>query len=251
VTGAEDCAPASSGLGNAGFNTAVCPGGEPPVPLIGIPTFTPHDSTGCPGSPVTFTTTGGTASAGCYTACAAGGNLIIPSNTVFTPGTYAFVGNGAAGGCDVMFAGTESNASTGGDGFGGVTFYLYNGASMCTGTNHCGVADASGTITLNAPNVSSPDDKNFGMLIYSCATTCGDASGKFDIEGPAMDVTLTGTVYNPGGDCVVHSNAGQGVVGQLICDNVTLQGGIVGGGNSVSGNGAFEATPNFLAQLIE
>jgi hypothetical protein len=200
---------------------------------------------------VTFTTTGGTASAGCYTACAGGGNLIIPTNTVFTPGTYAFVGNGAAGGCDVMFAGTESNASTGGDGFGGVTFYLYNGASMCTGTNHCGVADASGTITFNAPNVSSPADKNFGMLLYSCASTCGDASGVFDIEGPAMDVNLTGTVYNPGGDCIVHSNAGQGIVGQLICDNVTLQGGVAGGGNSVSGNGAFEATPNFLAQLIE
>jgi hypothetical protein len=188
---------------------------------------------------------------GCYSACAAGGNLIIPDGTVFTPGTYAFVGNGAAGGCDVMFAGSESNASTGGDGFGGVTFYLYNGASMCTGTNHCGVADASGTITLNAPNISSLADKNFGMLLYSCASTCGDASGVFDIEGPAMNVNLTGTVYNPGGDCIVHSNAGQGIDGQLICDNITLQGGIVGGGNSVSWDAGRQSTPNFLAQLIE
>jgi Putative Flp pilus-assembly TadE/G-like len=247
------CAPASTGPGpTAGFNLGVCPGGE--VPLIGFPTFTPHDSTGCPNAPGTFTTTGGTAAMGCYSACAAGGgNVIVPSGTVFSPGTYAFVGNGAAGGCDVMLAGDASSAPTGGDGFGGVTFYLYNGASMCSGKSHCGLANSSGTaITLNAPNVQSPDDKNFGMLVYSCNGTCGNASGILDIEGPALGVNLTGTVYNPAGDCIVHSNAGQGLLGQLTCDNVTLQGGSVGGEPlSVSGYTGVEATPNFLAQLIE
>jgi hypothetical protein len=127
---------------------------------------------------------------------------------------------------------------------------------MCSGTSHCSVADASGTINFNAPNVQSPDDTNFGMLLYSCNGTCDNSSGinssgTFDMEGPALNVSLTGTVYNPGGDCIVHSNAGQGIVGQVICDNVTLQGGVAGGGSAVSGNGGFEATPNYLAQLIE
>jgi len=244
------CAPASTGPGTAGFNTGVCPAGE--VPLIGFPTFTPHDSTGCPNAPGTFTTTGGTATMGCYSACAAGGgNVIVPDGTMFSPGTYAFVGNGAAGGCDVMFAGSASVAPTPGDGFGGVTFYAYNGASLCSGKNDCAHADASGTITLNAPNVQSPLDKNFGMLVYSCNGTCGNASGDLDFKSPHVDVSLTGTVYNPGGDCIIFSNAGQGVSGQLICDNVTLQGGTVGGGLAVSGYTGVEATPNFLAQLIE
>ena len=241
------CAPKSTGLGTAGFSTDVCPAGE--VPLIGFPTFTPHDSTGCPNAPPgTFTTTGG-----CYSACAAGGgNVIIPDGTVFSPGTYAFVGNGAAGGCDVMFAGSASVAQTlAGDGFGGVTFYLYNGASMCSGKTDCAHSDASGTVTLNAPNVPSPDDKNFGILVYSCNGTCGNASGDFDFKSPHVDVSLTGTVYNPAGDCIVFANGGTGVVGQLVCDNVTLQGGTVGGGLSVNGNKGVEATPNFLAQLIE
>jgi len=189
---------------------------------------------------------------GCYSACDAGGkNVIIPDGTVFSPGTYAFVGNGAAGGCDVMFAGSASVA-TGGDGFGGVTFYLYNGASMCSGKTDCAHSDASGTVTLNAPNVQSPDDKNFGMLVYSCNGACGNASGDFDFKSPHVDVSLTGTVYNPAGDCIVFANGGTGVAGQLLCDNVTLQGGTVGGGAlSVNSNKGVEATPNFLAQLIE
>lgn len=244
------CAPASTGPGTAGFNTGVCPAGE--VPLIGFPTFTPHDSTGCPNAPGTFTSTGGTATMGCYSACDAGGkNVIIPDGTVFSRGTYAFVGNGAAGGCDVMFAGSASVAPTVGDGFGGVTFYLYNGASMCSGKTDCAHSDASGTVTLNAPNVQSPDDKNFGILVYSCNGACGNASGDVDFKSPHVDVSLTGTVYNPAGDCIVFANGGTGVVGQLVCDNVTLQGGTVGGGLSVNGNKGVEATPNFLAQLIE
>jgi hypothetical protein len=178
--------------------------------------------------------------------------VIIPDRTVFSPGTYAFVGNGAVGGCDVMFAGSASVAPTGGDGFGGVTFYLYNGASMCSGKTDCAHSDASGTVTLNAPNVQSPDDKNFGMLVYSCNGACGNASGDFDFKSPHVDVSLTGTVYNPAGDCIVFANGGTGVAGQLLCDNVTLQGGTVGGGAlSVNSNKGVEATPNFLAQLIE
>jgi hypothetical protein len=248
------CAPKSTGPGTAGFNTGDCPAGE--VPFIGFPTFTPHDSTGCPKAPRTFTT----ATMGCYSACAAGGkNVIIPDGTVFSPGTYAFVGNGAVGGCDVMFAGSASVAPTGGDGFGGVTFYLYNGASMCSGKTDCAHSDASGTITLNAPNVQSPLDLNFGMLVYSCASdasgrpACGNASGDFEFKSPHVDVSLTGTVYNPGdfSSCIVFANGGTGVLGQLVCNDVTVQGGTVGGGLAVSGSTGFEATPNFLAQLIE
>jgi hypothetical protein len=242
------------GKPKVGFNLGSCAGtGEPPVPLTGVPTFTVHDGTGCPTGPVaTFTTTLNVATAGCYSACATGGgNVIVPDQTVFTPGTYSFVGNGVTG-CDVMLAGSASVAGGGGgDGFGGVTFILYGGASMCTGTHVCGTANSSGTVTLNAPNIPSPSDLNYGILLFSCNVSCTNSSGIFDFEGPALNVNLTGMVYNPGGDCTVHSNAGQGIVGQLICDNIYLQGGSVSSGSSVGWGGGVVSSPNFLAQLIE
>ncbi|HXA41760.1 MAG TPA: Tad domain-containing protein [Candidatus Solibacter sp.] len=255
VTGKAACAPVAGsvpGKPKVGFNLGSCPTGEPPVPLTNVPTFTVHDGTGCPGGPVAiFSTTLSVAVPGCYSACAAGGgNMIVPDQTVLTPGTYSFVGNGVTG-CDVMLAGSASVAASGGDGFGGVSFLLYGGASICTGTHVCGTADSSGTVTLNAPNVPSAGDLNYGILFFSCNVSCTNASGIIDFEGPALNVNLTGMVYNPGGDCTVHSNAGQGIVGQLICDNVYLQGGSVSTGSSISWGGGVVASPNFLAQLIE
>ena len=89
------------------------------------------------------------------------------------------------------------------------------------------------------------------MLVYSCNGTCGNASGNVDMEGPAWTVSLTGTIYNPAGDCVLVSNANQQVFGQIVCNNVDLQGGNVSQGSGVNWNGTSVGTPTFVAQLIE
>ncbi len=235
------------------FNPGTCPTSpaEPPVPLVGFPTFNIQDTTGGGGqacdltTPGTFTTSGNPpiASSGCFTAC---GDVSIPAGTVFSPGTYAFVGKTNCSN-NVIFTGTASNSTSGGDGSGGVTFILYNGASMCASS--CGSSSSSGTLTFNAPTLTT--DRNFGMLVYSCNGTCGNSSGEFHIEGPHWDVNLIGTIYNPGGFCVIKSNANQHLTGQLICHNVDLQGGAVASGSGVSWNSNAVGTPVFQSQLIE
>jgi hypothetical protein len=244
VSGNENCGPLGT-LG-AGFVDASCPSAEPPVPFVAPPQFTPAGPTGCPGSPSASPSGQSTASPGCYNACSAvtSGNTVFP-NVVFQPGTYGFVGNGTTGGCNVILSGTAAGT--------GVTFYLYNGTSFCndgsTNGASCKLSNNS-DITFSAPTGST--DPNFGMLIYSCGTPCGTGgSGLFFIKGPAANISLQGTVYNPGGDCVVDANGASRITGQLICNNVQLQGGTVSTGTGVTYGGNLLPTPNFAAQLIE
>lgn len=239
--------------------TATCPAGEPPVSLVPVPNFSLTDisASGQPcnattASPGTFTTVLNgaipVASPGCYTACASshGGSISIPANTTFLPGLYAFVGNGTLGGCDVTFSGSAGNVIAGGDGHGGVTFVLYNGASLCASS--CGTASGSGLLTFNAPT-SGP---NFGILIYNCGTTpCGTLAGNVNVKATGWTVNWTGLIYDPGGDCDVSSNATNVITGQLICRNVTLQGGAISLGTGVVFGGNGLPTPEFLASLIE
>lgn len=247
------CAPAGS---TQSHFSITCPSSEQPVPLVKFPTYTIHDTTGL-GQACNklafqgiFPTGSSTASPGCYSACANQishtGNVTIHNPTVLSPGTYAFVGNGSAGGCDVIIPGDLSNASSGGDGTGGVTIILYNGASLCASA--CGNSSGSGTISLNAPTSGS----NNGFLIYSCnSSTCASGGGQFWVKGPGWNVTLVGLVYNPGGDCTIHSNANELLTGQLICNNIELQGGAVSNGETVFWNGTLLPIPNFAGSLIE
>lgn len=230
---------------------------EPPVPPVQVPTFNVTD-TSAPGNKPCDTTgitrldfltqgvNGAVASPGCYSACdLRGRNVNIGADTSFLPGTYAFFGDGTTG-CDVTFTGNASNTTSGGDLSGGVTFILYNGTSMCAST--CGNSNSTGALIFNAPR-SGP---NFGFLVYSCnSIPCGGGSGNFDVEGPHWSTDLTGLIYNPGGDCNVVSNAGEQMTGQLICDNVALQGGNISAGTGVTFGGTGLPPPDYLAQLIE
>lgn len=244
----ENCAP------NTVFKGS-CPVGEPPVPFVGFPQFTNQDTTGSGGQPcdapgvvpvILPVTPPVFMTGGCFSACdAGGGSLTFPSGTSFAPGTYAFEGDGTSG-CAVIFSGDASNTTTGGDGSGGVTFVLYNGAWMCAST--CGSSNGNGNVTFNAPKVGSFAN----MLVFSCFTGgCGSGSGTIDIEGAHWNVNLIGTIYNPLGDCIIHSNSGQQVRGQLICNNVTLQGGSVSLGSGINWSANSVGTPTFLSQLIE
>jgi hypothetical protein len=128
----------------------------------------------------------------------------------------------------------------------GVTFVLYNGTSMCASV--CGNASGSGTLTFNAP----PSGPNAGTLLYSCnSVPCGGGSGNFLVQGAPWSTSFTGLIYNPGGDCNITSNAGEQITGQLICQNVALQGGSVSAGTGVTFGGSSVPTPQYLAQLIE
>ena len=248
--------------GNAQFSSGICPAGE--VPFIGFPLYQPLDDTGLAGSACTdpgsvpvawpFNVAGNVAVGGCYSACGPGGNLTIPDNTVFTSGIYAFVGNGAAGGCNVVFNGgattnTSASANPLWSGMNGVTFLLYNGTSFC-GSN-CGTSNAKGTISLLAP--SDTGDRNYGMLIYSCnSSDCASGGGSVELQGAAMDLTATGLIYNPGGLCSVNSNASELVLGQLICHDVALQtGASQPSGTGVTFGGGLLPTPILVASLIE
>lgn len=251
TTATENCGPLTR------FKIS-CPSSQQPVPMVPIPAFVVSDKSGGSGqtcvaagvTPGAFTTTFGVAIPGCYSACVGGKDVTIPNGTLFLPGTYAFVGTGV-GGCDVIFAGSASNSQSNvpgvGDGSGGVTFILYNGTSMCG--SKCGTSNASGTITLNAPNV--PGFANDGILVYSCASTCGQGSGNFDIQGPSLSLNLTGLVYNPGGDCTLIANATQNILGQLICNNVDVQGGAVSAGSGIVYGGSGLPIPLLLSQLIQ
>lgn len=240
VSGNENCGPAASGSPPMGFTDANClSSGEPPVTLVEPPRFNPAGPTSCPGSPSPSPSGQATVSPGCYNACSAGtsGNTIFP-NVVFQPGTYGFVGSGINGGCNVILTGTADGS--------GVTFYLYNGTSLCNEPqcNNSG-HDA---ITLSAP--TGVNDPNFGMLLFSCGNPCGTGgSGQFFMKGPSTSINLTGTVYNPGGDCVVDANAASQVLGQIVCYNIQLQGGSISGGATYGGN--LLAIPDFAAELIE
>ncbi len=250
-----DFSPGDLAVGaGAGFNISPPYGAPPGVPLIGVPVFSVTDTTGGTNktcldvTPTTFNTTGNppTASPGCYSACVANKSVQVPNGTVFLPGTYAFVGSGVNG-CDVIFQGDVSNSQSQvlGDGSGGVTFVLYAGTTLCTGSNVC--SSTNGNVVLNAPQ----SGKNAGLLIWSCNGTCPSGSGDVNFEGPRATVNLTGTIYNPGGLCKVHSNAAAVIVGQLICFDVDLQGGSVSNGTGVIYGGAADKNPNFLAELIE
>ncbi len=251
----------TSGLENCGIDqaptnfTASCPAGEPPVGMVPAPSFNLTDTSASGGKACDsfgaiwkdFLTQGingaGVASPGCYNACdLRGGNVKVPDPTSFQPGLYAFFGNGTTG-CDVIFSGSASN--TGGP-TDGVTFVLYNGTSMCASV--CGDSNGSGTLTFNAPSTGP----NAGMLLYSCnSVPCGGGSGNFDVQGAHWATFFTGLIYNPGGDCNLTSNAGEQITGQLICNNIALQGGAVSVGTGVTFPGESLSTPQYLAQLIE
>jgi hypothetical protein len=248
TAGFENC-----GVAPGNF-TANCPSSEQPVPLVPVPGFNITDQSAAGSKPcdaagairldfLTQGMSGLVASPGCYSACAlGGGNVNIPTNTSFLPGTYAFFGNGTTG-CDVIFTGTASNS---GGPTNGVTFILYNGTSMCAST--CGNSSGSGTLTFNAPTTGP----NAGVLVYSCnSIPCGGGSGNFNVKGPGWSTNFTGLIYNPGGDCTVVSNSGEQITGQLICHNVSLQGGSISAGTGVTFGGSGVPTPQFLAQLIE
>jgi hypothetical protein len=231
-----------------------CPTWSQPVPLVPPPPgFNVSDATGTGGQACNasgqahpaLSTSSATIVGGCYSSCAAGGgDLQIPTGTVFSPGTYAFYGSGTSG-CNVVFAGDASNATTGGDGSGGITIFLYNAAGLCASS--CGTSSGSGTLTLNAPTSGA----NFGMLIYSCNGVCGSSSGTIWVKGPHWAVNLTGTIFNPGGDCILNANAGEVINGQMICNNVEVQGGAVSGGQGVTFAGNLVAKPQYLSMLIE
>jgi Putative Flp pilus-assembly TadE/G-like len=242
--------PSTESSGPAPNFTVPCPGSQTPVPLLRLPQFKVTDTTGPGGtactssSAKTFATTGGgapIASPGCYHAC----NVSIPDGTSFQSGTYAFVGNGSGGCGDVLFAGSASNdpAATP----NGVTFILYNDANLCA--SKCGTSNAAGTITLSAP--SDTTKPNYGVLIFSCNGTCGNGSGNVEFKGPLLTLSLTGLVYNPGGDCTVISNTGLNVYGQLVCNNVDVQGGVVSAGTGVSYGGYSLPIPLYNAELLE
>jgi len=266
-----------------------CPAGEPPNNILkpAPPSYGTVDPWNCSSiTRVNFPTgSNQTVRPGCYDPCSVGAENIgdskvtggVPDTDVFEPGTYSFFPSTT--GCYVNFngsakvsdpppalqAGCAAEGSTnplplgsqacGTDGAsaGGVTFFLYNGTSWCF-ANNCG-ASQIGTLTLNAPtNQTYLNDSNGGMLIFDCPSggvPCGPGGGQFVVNGPSATVHLTGLIYAPTATCSMQADSTQSVLGGVICQNLTLQGGNGLNGDFINFGGPSLPTPLFQTSLLE
>jgi hypothetical protein len=208
---------------------------------------------------------------GCYDPC----SNAIPNNATLLDGTYAFVPSGT--GCNVSFAGfahsdskatgssancesensskvklgTGNHACVGTTDVGGTSFIFYNGVGLCVEASGCSLKGKP-TITLNGPD--DPDYFNFGMTVVDCpqpGNPCGGGGGAILIKDPNLSFILTGVIYAPNVTCDLEANANQSSFGQVICQDATVQGGSVSGGDTITWGGSHLPIPLFQTQLIE
>jgi hypothetical protein len=133
-----------------------------------------------------------------------------------------------------------------------VTFYLYNGTGWCFAQN-CG-ASQTGTLTLNAPTNQTYLKANLGMLVFDCPSggvPCGPGGGQVVINGPSATVHLTGLIYAPTATCSMQADSTQTVVGGVICQNVTVQGGTGLNGDFINYGGPSLPSALFQTALLE
>jgi hypothetical protein len=134
-----------------------------------------------------------------------------------------------------------------------VTFFLYNGTSWCF-ANNCN-ATQTGTLTLNAPtNQTYLNDANGGMLLFDCPSggvPCDPGGGQVVVNGPSAIVHLTGLIYAPTATCSMQANSTQTVLGGVICQNLTLQGGNGVNGDFINFGGPSLPRPLFQTSLLE
>lgn len=255
---------------------APCPAGEPPnIAKPAIPPISAVDPWNCSSiTRVPFPTTPQTVRPGCYDPCGAGTQTVVPTGDVFEAGTYSFFPSTT--GCNISFAGDAHVTTAGGcateggvnplptgdqacgtDGAsaGGVTFFLYNGTSWCfSGGTNC-ASSHTGTLTLNAPtNATYLNNTNGGMLIFDCPSggfPCGSGGGQIVVDGPQANISLTGLIYAPTAQCTLHSNGNQQIVGQLVCQNASIQAGSSSTGELINFGGPVLPTTLFQTQLLE
>jgi hypothetical protein len=190
---------------------------------------------------------------GCYDPCKISS---VSDGMIFDAGDYAFFGNGTLNGCNFNFGGmTSSGTATG----YGVTFWLYNGAGMCS-TSGCN-SSGKGALDFRAPLCAGVcpayTGPNAGVLIYNpCQNGTCTGNGSIFLKGPiggsgTAKYTFYGLIYAPYSSCTLLANAGQIINGQVVCQTAQIQGGIPSQGYGVFYGGSGLRQPVFDVQLIE
>ncbi|HVB76964.1 MAG TPA: Tad domain-containing protein [Candidatus Nitrosotalea sp.] len=192
---------------------------------------------------------------GCYD------TIVLGANSVLDPGFYYFNGKG-------LFL-NDANQLLGQD----VTLEFVNSSSFSldktNGQGSCGNTCAFGANPVppgSGPDSAFPNDQAFaaptgsgatewcfqsadcpdsGMLIYSTST------GTFQVDGPHSSSFFQGSIYWPNGTCIWYSNGTGNINGQLVCQNVVLQGGSSSTGAGVSYSSGSTANATAEAALTE
>jgi hypothetical protein len=179
---------------------------------------------------------------GCFDACSANS-----ASGTFGAGVYGFTGTACGGGStpNLIFTGNSSGT--------GVSFVFSNGAGVCIANCNAG-AGAGSPVTLTfSPPSSSP---NQGVLIYSCSggsLGCSSGAGPVALKGPGANVNFQAPalIFAPSSTCTLTANGGQQTFGQIICNDLVLQGGSVSSAEQIYFGGPGLPSPLFDIRLIE
>lgn len=174
---------------------------------------------------------------GCYRAI-----NFAPGNYFLDPGFYYFNGAGLTLPGGAVLLGTDVTlefAKT-------ASFTALNCGSTCAfGADPARPSPDPGQLATGKTYFSAPPTDGSsswckagcpaqGMLTYN-----GDASstGQWTVKGPHSFAYLEGTNYWPYGDCTWYANGAGNIQGQLVCNNIYMQGGSI----SIYGDVAYGA----------
>jgi Flp pilus assembly protein TadG len=224
-----------------------CPSGEPPVKDLPPPVGFRHNDPCATAAPVPLTSSPSPPAAanmtpGCYDACSA--NAI---SGTFASGVYGFIGTTCTGGTspNMIFSGDASGS--------GVSFVLTNGAGVCVKSCSSGAGKGSPvSLSFTTPTTGA----NQGILFYDCSggsLGCSSGGGQINFKGPGTNVNFAqpSLIYAPSSTCTLTANGAQLTFGQIICNDLNLQGGSSSSSEQVFFGGPSLPSPLFDVRLIE
>lgn len=180
---------------------------------------------------------------GCYNACTA--NAVSGS---FSAGIYGFIGSTCSPGSvkDLIFTGNATGS--------GVSFVLTNGAGVCIQSCNAGAGTGNpATLTFTPP---ASGQTNEGLLFYDCSgglLGCSSGGGQVTFKGPGAGINFgsPSLIFAPSSTCTLQANGAQYTLGQIICNDLTLQGGASSSAEQVFFGGPGLPSPLFEVSLIE
>jgi len=213
-----------------------CPSSPVNVTTVNPPKGFKHTDPCAQAVPVSWVSGSGP---GCYDACTA--NNVSGS---FSAGIYGFIGTNCGPGKvkDLIFSGNSSGA--------GVSFVLTNGAGVCL--QSC-TSSGTATLTFSPPATGQPNE---GILFFDCsggALGCSSGGGEVTFQGPNASINFASPslIFAPSSKCTLQSNGAQQTFGQIICNDLTLQGGASSSAEQVFFGGPGLPSPLFDVSLIE
>jgi hypothetical protein len=232
------CGQTDTATANPAHFFSACPAGEPPVKDVPPPVGFKHTDPCASAAPIALTTL----TPGCYDACTA--NAV---SGTFAAGIYGFIGTTCTGGATPNLIFSANTSGT------GVSFVLTNGAGVCI-TNCTAGAGKGSPVSLN---FSAPTSgANQSVLFYVCSggsLGCSSGGGPVSLKGPGANTNFAqpALVYAPSSTCTLQANGAQVSFGQIICNDVALQGGSASSAEQLYFGGPALPVPLYDIRLIE